>query len=119
MVFEFRTVRLPDGREALRLTLPIYNPNPHPIRLNTITYSLRIGTRTIAEGTSPRAEVVQPEGHAVLLIDHESSGWRFVLKQLTEAESRHFEGRLYVSDPLPAGVARCDDCYFEAIGTPR
>ncbi|HLG42577.1 MAG TPA: hypothetical protein VI643_04360 [Planctomycetota bacterium] len=119
MMFEFQPARLADGRDVLRLTLPVSNPNPHPIRITAVTYSLRVGTRTLAEGHSIRNEVLEPDGHAILHLDHDASGWLYVLESLTKAETRFIEGRLYVSDPLPAGVARRDDFYFEAIGTPR
>jgi hypothetical protein len=115
--FEYGEHRLPEGRTVLRMTLRLDNPNPHPLEIEQIAYTIRIGSRTIAATASMTPIRLPADGHAIAHLDYREAGWPLVLKRMGAAETAPvIEGYIHVRDALPPEIARRADFYFEAIG---
>lgn len=120
MTCEFRSYTRPDGTQTLRISLPVANPNPSPIRIERVVYSIRAGTRVLAESHSIRRESLAQEEHTVLHIEYDAPGWPYVLEAWKASESRRLEGHIHVLDHRPASAfPRREEFYFECMALPH
>jgi hypothetical protein len=124
MACEYRGFTRPDTTQTLRISIPVANPNAAPIRIDRVSYAIRAGTRTLAEGQwapgGGSGLALAPDGHAVLHVEHDAPGWPYVLEAWNGSDSRMLQGRLYLSDPLPPAAApRREEFYFECVALPH